>query len=957
MHTIDPARIGRPLGDEHPLQLDRYELLRVLGVGGMGTVFLAKQTNLDRFVAVKLLGGARGVRRDWRARFNLEIDALARLHHPNIVNILDRGDDDGRLFYVMEYVDGVNLRRFVRSRQTLQSVMRITYKIALALRAVHRAGLVHRDLKPENVLIDRHGEVKLTDFGIVKAVRDAEDEPELRVDEWVYEDPDEPGGVLTRAGGAIGTAAYMAPEQLARDEDVGPPADVYALGVVLHELLVGVRPEPDIPHVAELIPGLPGWLDTGLDLMLHLDPKRRLPSGEEAVKYFRLHAGRARGRFPAVGYVEGLTRKPVKAGGHIDGATDRDVDPAAATVPGGGATLGEVGDDGPAPDLGAALRGGKGAGRGIARMPRGAAVESGSGPVDLDDEDAPDDDDDSLLLLALDEEDEELPVAQVSNRGPTWGVRACAACAGTGRRRPLGLLAERDCAVCEGRGRTYRTLSDLALSRLLHWGANAALAAGIIGAVAAAGLLLFEGGSLPVLGSSPIPPLVVAMALAFFLTRLRITDGAQHAWRKLDVIPRDGVIDPLPAVLRRAAVPVGAGAAAVLALGLGASVLVASLLPAGAESPEAGAPAANGTDTGSPGRNGTDADRDEPPDAEPVGPAALPDGFSAGSPGPRGNIVYAGERFGRPIELMFVPERAVQIADNARFVIAAHFVQRHEVTAGQYAAYLNGAGIGMTAIDGVRVAKDGQERLLAVDVASALETRRGPLVGRLGPGWTAETMPDVRGGVTWDADAGEWRAAPGGADAPMLFVSWFGAQAFAAAAGGRLPSEAEWIAAARGPADGPGGDRAYPWGEWSGVGDCNTLSRWVGEPVPTDADAARRLADPAIRSRVRALNVTTLRGDVSPWGVFGLAGNVAEWTGDRFQRNLAARLQRASEPIRSDALNAPRLAHDPVAVHGAAYDDADEHARISGRREFPATYASWRIGFRCVFDVPRPGAR
>jgi hypothetical protein len=75
MHTIDPARIGRPLGDEHPRQLDRYELLRVLGVGGMGTVFLAKQTNLDRFVAVKLLGGARGVRRDWRARFNLEIDA------------------------------------------------------------------------------------------------------------------------------------------------------------------------------------------------------------------------------------------------------------------------------------------------------------------------------------------------------------------------------------------------------------------------------------------------------------------------------------------------------------------------------------------------------------------------------------------------------------------------------------------------------------------------------------------------------------------------------------------------------------------------------------------------------------------------------------------------------------------------------------------------------------------
>jgi predicted Zn-dependent protease len=202
--------------------LGPYEILDPLGAGGMGEVYRARDRRLDRDVAIKIVGDALAV--EGRARFEREAKAASALSHPNICAVHDVGEADGRLFFVMELVNGVTLGAHAGGRPLEPSaVIAIATQIADALDAAHAHGIVHRDIKPGNVLITTRGHIKVTDFGV--ALRTAI--PEAETIER-----------LTISGRVVGTPAYMAPELL-RGAPADARTDIWALGVVLHELLVG----------------------------------------------------------------------------------------------------------------------------------------------------------------------------------------------------------------------------------------------------------------------------------------------------------------------------------------------------------------------------------------------------------------------------------------------------------------------------------------------------------------------------------------------------------------------------------------------------------------------------------------------------------------------------------------------------------------------------------------------
>jgi serine/threonine protein kinase len=203
---------------------DRYRLERRLGVGGMSTVQLAFDTRLERNVAVKLLAEHLAEDRTFVSRFRREALAAARLVHPNVVQVFDYGLDDAthRNFIVMEHVDGQSCAEILKEHGALdpRDAVEILVQACRGLDYAHRNGVVHRDVKPGNLLRSHEGVVKLADFGIAKAAEDSE---------------------ITKAGSVLGTAAYLSPEQ-ARGEKAGPPADLYALGVVSYQLLTGRLP-------------------------------------------------------------------------------------------------------------------------------------------------------------------------------------------------------------------------------------------------------------------------------------------------------------------------------------------------------------------------------------------------------------------------------------------------------------------------------------------------------------------------------------------------------------------------------------------------------------------------------------------------------------------------------------------------------------------------------------------
>jgi predicted Ser/Thr protein kinase len=204
----------------------QLEVVELIGRGGMGFVFKARQPHLDRFVALKLLPDQLAADAQFAERFNREGRVLARLNHPNIVSVFDFGQTGGFYYLLMEFVDGVNLRQAMRTgRFSPSEALAIVPKICEALQYAHEQGILHRDIKPENILLDTHGRVKIADFGIAKLVGE-----------------DRSNANLTRTGATLGTPHYMAPEQLEKPTDVDHRADIYSLGVVFYEMLTGELP-------------------------------------------------------------------------------------------------------------------------------------------------------------------------------------------------------------------------------------------------------------------------------------------------------------------------------------------------------------------------------------------------------------------------------------------------------------------------------------------------------------------------------------------------------------------------------------------------------------------------------------------------------------------------------------------------------------------------------------------
>jgi serine/threonine-protein kinase len=273
--TVCGAAAART-SEEFPRRMGSYELLARIGSGGMGIVYRARQPRLNRIVALKVMAAGAHDDEEASARFRAEARAVARLQHPNVVQIFEVGEYAGRSFFALEFVGGGSLdgkldregRRPLPAREAAQLVE----ALARAMQAAHECGIVHRDLKPANVLLTAEGTPKLTDFGLAKKI-------------------DEVG--RTQTGAILGTPSYMAPEQAeGKTEEVGPLSDVYALGAILYECLTGrppfnaatvletlnqVRRDDPVPP-RKLNPAAPRDLETICLKCLRKEPRKRYPS-------------------------------------------------------------------------------------------------------------------------------------------------------------------------------------------------------------------------------------------------------------------------------------------------------------------------------------------------------------------------------------------------------------------------------------------------------------------------------------------------------------------------------------------------------------------------------------------------------------------------------------------------------------------------------------------------------
>ena len=224
----------------------QLKILELIGVGGMGVVYKARQKSLRRHVALKLLSPHRGDEPGFAERFAREAQALAALNHPNIVTVHDFGEAAGFFYLLMEYVDGVNLRQAISTeRFTPEQALAIVPPICEALQFAHDRGIVHRDIKPENLLLDKDGRIKVADFGIARILDQDPSEAESSdtssaLETEISTDSDADPGLTGDT--KLGTPRYMAPEQSEHPEQVDHRADIYSLGVVFYEMLTGEAP-------------------------------------------------------------------------------------------------------------------------------------------------------------------------------------------------------------------------------------------------------------------------------------------------------------------------------------------------------------------------------------------------------------------------------------------------------------------------------------------------------------------------------------------------------------------------------------------------------------------------------------------------------------------------------------------------------------------------------------------
>jgi len=253
----EPAELAR--------QFPQLEILELLGQGGMGAVYKARQKQLDRLVALKILPPEVGQTEAFAERFTREARSMAMLNHPHIVTVHDFGHtEEGLYYFVMEFVDGTDLRRVIQAGELRpDEALVIVPQICEALQYAHEEGIVHRDIKPENVLLDKKGRVKIADFGLARLL----DRPATAY-------------TLTQAGQRMGTPHYMAPEQIEHPHEVDHRADIYSLGVVFYEMLTG-----ELPLGRFAPPSQKVQVDVRLDeIVLHTlekEPERRYQHASE----------------------------------------------------------------------------------------------------------------------------------------------------------------------------------------------------------------------------------------------------------------------------------------------------------------------------------------------------------------------------------------------------------------------------------------------------------------------------------------------------------------------------------------------------------------------------------------------------------------------------------------------------------------------------------------------------
>ncbi|HAM70935.1 MAG TPA: hypothetical protein DCM86_04755 [Verrucomicrobiales bacterium] len=269
-------RASPPSVEQVAAAFPNLEVLALIGAGGMGAVFKARQPKLNRLVALKVLPASLAAQDPaFAERFEREGRMLARLHHPNIVTVYDSGQSGEFFYLLMEYVDGVNLRQAMRtSRFTPAQALNIIPRICDALQFAHDEGVLHRDVKPENILLDVRGRVKLADFGVGKMTGQAADGASTP---GVPPDGDPS---LTQAGASLGTPQYMAPEQRERPDGVDHRADIYSLGVVFYELLTGELPAGEFRPPSEKCPSDPR-MDAIVGQALERERERRQGSAGE----------------------------------------------------------------------------------------------------------------------------------------------------------------------------------------------------------------------------------------------------------------------------------------------------------------------------------------------------------------------------------------------------------------------------------------------------------------------------------------------------------------------------------------------------------------------------------------------------------------------------------------------------------------------------------------------------
>ncbi len=268
----EELKVGDQLGD--------FEVLEVAGAGGMGVVYKARQQSLDRDVALKVIREEIASEPEYRERFLREAKLAASVDHPHVVTVYDVGDEDDRLYLVMQWIDGTDMRQLLDSsgRLTPKRAADIGTQLAGALDALHGvSGLVHRDVKPANVLLRQvagKDHAYLTDFGIAK--------------------PPEAMEALTRTGSTVGTTGYLSPEQI-QGKEAGPRSDLYALGCLVFEMLTGQTPfqgenelavrwahaSDERPLVSKVLPALGHRYDSFFQTALAIDPEQRFASGRE----------------------------------------------------------------------------------------------------------------------------------------------------------------------------------------------------------------------------------------------------------------------------------------------------------------------------------------------------------------------------------------------------------------------------------------------------------------------------------------------------------------------------------------------------------------------------------------------------------------------------------------------------------------------------------------------------